>query len=66
MEFAMVCKTFVQFNGTHNTIVIHFSFPEENQMKKSETSDYDNTYNETFLTIERTDTNQQQFKMDMS
>ena len=60
----MDCGIFTEFNGTHNNTMTHFSFPEEYvRINLTNSTVFDETFNDTHLLVKRTDTNKQQFNL---
>jgi hypothetical protein len=58
MRFDMDCGIFTEFNGTHNNTITHFSFPEEYvRVNLTNSTVFDETFNDTHLLVKRTDTN---------
>ena len=60
----MDCEVFDSFNGTHNNTVAHFSFGETNNFGYV-AKEFDEKYSKTNITFNKTDTNDQHFKLNM-
>ena len=60
----MGCETLDVFNCTHNNTVAHFSFERTNSYGY-EAEQFDENYNKTTVTANRTDTNEQYFNLTM-